>query len=172
MESSEFSREGGIPLVSPGEKLEMKRHDGEFDEFSSIKREVPDLGTAYLVGTRTFQHPDDDWGVTIIEDQIAIKRIKELIDVGLFEVGVNVDGLRTNTTCNVILPEYNLDLYSDAELMTDELEKDPEKQYWGFADEWRMRGDDRTLFFFAPADSKFLSQLQFSFHADLPPTQS
>ena len=170
MESKELSPEGGIALVSPEDRLKFNPTG---DQFESMKKNVPNLGIVYLLGARIFNYDPEELGVTVIGDNVEIKSANELYDMGLFQIDINVDHLRTQTTCNMAIDKYGLSIKSDMDIVEDEVVAEGNSErYWGATDTWKIKGDDRKFHFFAPADPKFLSQLQFSFHADLPPTQS
>lgn len=166
MESTpELSGERGIVLVASEESLD----EGEYG-FDGKEKIISDLGIGYLVGSRNIR--DSNWygdklGISIIDEQVVMKEAKDLVGMELFEIGINVDGLRTQTTCRMSLSKYGLNLEGELELMYDELEEDPYRKNWGNVDRWKIRGDDRDLIFFAPADPKFLSQLLFSFGQSL-----
>lgn len=145
------------------------------DTFAGRKRQYPDLGFVTLYGRRTELWNDSDLGIAVIGDRVVIEKANVLEQMGLFLINIEITDLSPQDIliCQMALPKCGLNLSSNKiDVIEDECGKDSEERYFGSSDSWKIKGHDGNLPFFAPADSKFLSQLQFSFHTELPPTQS
>jgi hypothetical protein len=161
-----------IRLVEPNDILQFDSNavDGNY-HFESPEKLIPHLGRVHIWGSKfnTEFTIEEDTVIYIENGQTKTGKGKDLEPIlkNMFEISISIKAkVPPEFRCKLKLGNL-LELESNLEADKDELEPNPEEQYWSIEKEWKQK-DGKTYRFFGPADPNFLSQLEFSFYTNFP----
>ncbi len=163
-----------IKLANPTDKLKRYRYQNGADyQFETPTKSIPGLGDVYLSGYRFNKNGGDNDAnnknlLYLKDGQVkTAKRGQHDQDLeNLFEISLRIfSKLPLGLRCKLKFNDLLL-LESDMETEEDEENEDRLKKYSSTTVYWSYNGNSYNLFL--PADSNFLSKLEFSFYTPHP----